>query len=68
MENLNLKASQKPIEQLQNESLPEYMSRLYNATLGQSSSIFEALQRDPVNTARLINHIPNLINLAKPKS
>lgn len=51
----------KPIERVQNESLADYMARLYAATLGISDSILEALQRDPINFARLLNHLPQLI-------
>ena len=55
----------KPMEPRQNESVADYMQRLYDTTLGQASSIMEALKADPVNFTRLVNNIPNLIEQAR---
>ena len=54
------------IERKENESTAEYLTRLYEAVMGQSSSMDEALRNDPVNFSRMVNQIPTLLKELAP--
>lgn len=64
----NLSGSNDSIEREQNEPLADYMQRLYTATVEGANSIAEAMQQHPVNFARMVNHIPDLIKEAQQLS
>lgn len=50
-----------PLEREQNESLADYVARLYEKTMRDANSISEAMQKDPTSFARMINHIPDMV-------
>lgn len=55
-----------PIEREQNETAAHYLQRLYQAVMGNTSSMQEAMTKDPDNFARMVNHIPTLLKEVIP--